>query len=1039
MKRRRWTRTCVLHSIGIALVLWSGTTLSLRAQTPPPEILVDTKLVTSEEGAAEQFGSALAVSGDVLVTTAPFAVVDGRQSAGAAYIFLRDPATQAWTEYKKLLPHDGAAFDQFGIHVAIDQETVAVGAPNADVRGTFQQGAVYIFQRHQGGTDNWGEVVKLTDDSVGSGGHFGSAIAIKGDLLVVGASEGRSRRGQVTLFERNRGSTDAWGVVTTISYSAVGDSGNVGSFGSGVALDGDLLLIGAANTSVSYVNEADGAAYLFRRAVDDRHRWDYVTRLITPGADRCVKGLLVSQIWLESAEFREEALRCATEESQTDNDDFGYAVALGGDIAVVGARFAEGAEAHSSNGAAYVFQRDPIQTDRWNEIAKLAPADTSASAFFGSALALAGDTVVVGAHGADIGDKVGQGAAYVFKRDQGAPGAWGEVEKLLASDGLSDGHFGTAVALDGEVKLIGAKGADEWRGAVYVRVSPGAPPSAEVCRPPFALTGELVNDNVVSNPAGVLLGAVANTLAKPLPVWIHEVPAPPEPLLADAVPLGAFYSIGGECTTFAPHEAPFALALPVPDGADTSRLGAVALVSAEYLLDGPASGRFWQPVIGTYDPTRRLYMVTLDALAGEGSTFVLVTDPSAEPDPSESRERVQEPRSASSGEDDTPTFVVRCFGLIDPEKKVCSLKHKQIIRDALVAAYNKYKRQGFLPPALDNKKVALNADSKFEITENPLSYEGIYIRLAADPACQQFGGQRGGFYSPLEGSISLCIDEAAILSDKVLDAHAHHELFHAVQFNYPNVRSQPRGDWVLEGMAEAAVNSEELMHRWPKCNLRRVDVPLTQPRGAPGTVEANYPYQVQDFWVYLFQVNNRALPLGELASFLVRGASIEAVAEQLASPPSSFYFGLGREYWAWAKNQVIEKTVDLDGALQNPCVLEHAWIGRAANDAADFSWPVSDHVNGSLESLQSKLAKIEFTTAASDITITAEGGGGESVLAYKVYLDGETDCADPTKHPDGKRTFASLPQGSIVYVVLANMQYDDEVAAPLFVVRVLGG
>jgi len=425
MKRQRWIRTCLLQSIAVALGVSGWTPSTLRAQTSPPEILVETKLVAGDGMAADQFGAALAVSGDVLVTSAPSAVADGKQYAGTAYVFLRDLTTTAWTEQKKLLPQDGADFDQFGTVVAVDGETVVIGAPNAAVNGAFQQGAVYIFGRQQGGTDNWGQVAKLTDDTVGLGGHFGSALAIKGDLLVVGASEASARHGRVTIFDRNRGGADAWGAVTTVSYTTVGDGNNVVSFGTGVALDGDLLLIGAARTSVSYWNEADGAAYLFRRNAGDADRWDFVTRLITPGADRCVGGLTLTEAISLSAEFLAEAQRCATEDSQTSNDNFGNAVALAGDIIVVGARFAEGVNATFSNGAAYVFQRDAVVPDRWTFIAKLALADTSAFAFFGTALALADNTIVVGAPGAAIGDKTGQGAAYVFKRDTGGVGSWG--------------------------------------------------------------------------------------------------------------------------------------------------------------------------------------------------------------------------------------------------------------------------------------------------------------------------------------------------------------------------------------------------------------------------------------------------------------------------------------------------------------------------------------------------------------------------------------------------------------------------------------
>jgi hypothetical protein len=242
---------------------------------------------------------------------------------------------------------------------------------------------------------------------------------------------------------------------------------------------------------------------------------------------------------------------------------------------------------------------------------------------------------------------------------------------------------------------------------------------------------------------------------------------------------------------------------------------------------------------------------------------------------------------------------------------------------------------------------------------------------------------------------------------------------------------------VVEGTAEAAIESETEMHRTLNRDPRPVNVPLTIPKGAPGTAAELYPYQAQDFWVYLFQANHRALPLGELGSFLGRGSSTASVAQVLASPPSTFYLGLGGEYWIWVKNQVLEKTVNFDGALTNPCVLDLSRFDKSGKGGAFLSWPASDHVFGDLDGLEAMLVTIQFTAPANNVTITAEGGGGENVLAYKVFRDKEADCADPEKSPDGKRQFESVAQGDLVYVLLADMQYDETAPAPLFEVRVI--
>ncbi len=110
-------------------------------------------------------------------------------------------------------------------------------------------------------------------------------------------------------------------------------------------------------------------------------------------------------------------------------DNFGFSVAVSGDTAVVGAPF-EGSRA----GAAYVFQRDQGGAGNWGEVKKLTASDAEAGDRFGVSAAVSGDTAVVGAR--SEGSEAG--AAYVFHRDEGGANNWGEVKKLTASDASVD-------------------------------------------------------------------------------------------------------------------------------------------------------------------------------------------------------------------------------------------------------------------------------------------------------------------------------------------------------------------------------------------------------------------------------------------------------------------------------------------------------------------------------------------------------------------------------------------------------------------------
>jgi hypothetical protein len=150
-------------------------------------------------------------------------------------------------------------------------------------------------------------------------------------------------------------------------------------------------------------------------------------------------------------------------------DGFGASVSVSGDTAVVGAYRADVGD-NSSQGAAYVFYRNQGGPDAWGQVAKLTAADGAAGDWFGhsNAVWLSGDTAVVGAFFADIGGNLNQGAAYVFYRDRGGPDAWGQVAKLTAADGAPNEFFGFSVSVSGDTAIVGAYRASVAQGAAYV-------------------------------------------------------------------------------------------------------------------------------------------------------------------------------------------------------------------------------------------------------------------------------------------------------------------------------------------------------------------------------------------------------------------------------------------------------------------------------------------------------------------------------------------------------------------------------------------
>lgn len=89
-------------------------------------------------------------------------------------------------EVKKLTPSEGSDSHLFGHAVAIHEDIVLVGTRWDDAAGDTA-GAVYVFARDEGGPDNWGEVVKVTASDAEADGQYGASVAISGDTALIGA------------------------------------------------------------------------------------------------------------------------------------------------------------------------------------------------------------------------------------------------------------------------------------------------------------------------------------------------------------------------------------------------------------------------------------------------------------------------------------------------------------------------------------------------------------------------------------------------------------------------------------------------------------------------------------------------------------------------------------------------------------------------------------------------------------------------------------------------------------------------------------
>ena len=429
-------------------------------------------LKASNTGGTDKFGWSVALSGDTLVVGAPSedsnaTGVNGTQSdnssqnSGAAYVFVRSGSV--WSQEAYLKASNTGAADFFGQSVAISTDTIVVGAhgeaSNATgVNGTqtdnsaANAGAAYVFVRNAG---TWTQQAYLKASNTGANDEFGFAVAASGDTVVVGARhEGSSATGvngnQADNTAQDSGaayvfvrSGTTW---TQQAYVKASNTGFGDGFAQAVALSGDTLAVGAvgedSNATGVNGNQADntaqdsGAVYVFVRSGTVWSQQAYVKASNTGGNDQFGVALALSGSTLAVAAPLEDSAATGVNGNQADNTA-------------------------QDSGGAYVFVRSGTL---WSQQAYVKASNTGGNDHFGTAVAVAGDTLVVGAElessnatglNGNESDNSSQfsGAAYVLLR---SGTTWAQQTYLKASNTGSQDALGYALAASVDTVVVGA-------------------------------------------------------------------------------------------------------------------------------------------------------------------------------------------------------------------------------------------------------------------------------------------------------------------------------------------------------------------------------------------------------------------------------------------------------------------------------------------------------------------------------------------------------------------------------------------------------
>ncbi|MHC4825715.1 MAG: M12 family metallo-peptidase [Planctomycetota bacterium] len=319
-------------------------------------------------------------------------------------------STLPYCEVTKHLASDGATVDSLGLSMATDAGAVVVGAPYDDDNGQYS-GSAYVFA-YDADLQDWIEQDKLTPADGAPSGLFGSAVALEGGVAVIGApgaGDNGPESGAAYVFRYDPG-LGQW-VQEAELLPADGSAGDY--FGHAVAVSGDVAVVAAPLDDDE--GPESGSVYVFG---------------FDPGSGQ----------WTEQEKI-------LASDGAADNG-FGGAVAAEGDVVIVGA---PAWETEGLPGAAYCFGHDG-GASAWIEQAKIQPSDSSPGDDFGTAIALDGDLIIVGASGAS-GEATDTGAAYVYRHDGSA---WSQEAKIVAADGAVDDAFGEAVAIGGDLAIVGA-------------------------------------------------------------------------------------------------------------------------------------------------------------------------------------------------------------------------------------------------------------------------------------------------------------------------------------------------------------------------------------------------------------------------------------------------------------------------------------------------------------------------------------------------------------------------------------------------------
>lgn len=350
------------------------------------------------------FGFSVALEEDRLLVGNP-GYSDTFIQQGAAFIFDRSGST--WTLTDLLVASNPGWSKKLGWDVDLDSDRALVGMLSWDTDDNTNLSA-RLFEFNQ---TEWTETVQITpSETLQPHSAYATAVEIMGDSVFIGDQNwdgALTDQGRVHVFHYQNG---IWEEDAPLSESNI--AGRPGLYGFSIAASGESIIVGTPRSD--YIDLGAGSATVFQF----QHQQPIAETRLTPS------------------------------DSEKD-DEFGHGLASTAQTLLVGAP--GDSSRGQKSGSVLVFQK---ALGEWKQTAILSPQTLELYDRFGTAVAVEDSIAVIGAHSSDaIDDRAG--AAYVFESN-GA--TWQERQMLLPLDGLEQDYFGSAVDIYGDRIIIGAPG-----------------------------------------------------------------------------------------------------------------------------------------------------------------------------------------------------------------------------------------------------------------------------------------------------------------------------------------------------------------------------------------------------------------------------------------------------------------------------------------------------------------------------------------------------------------------------------------------------